>query len=113
VRFNLLLRDFIDTVAGQPRRRLPSRWTRAMVRPKRALFLSSPIGLGHALRDVAIADELRRLQPDLEVDWLTQHPVVVHDDDPRRHHDHEVRCGDVFNDHDHPAEFLRLAQYQR
>ena len=28
-------------------------------RPKRALYLSSPIGLGHARRDVAIADELR------------------------------------------------------
>jgi pimeloyl-ACP methyl ester carboxylesterase len=77
VRFNLLLRDFIESVAGPPRRRLPSRWTRAMVRPKRALFLSSPIGLGHAQRDVAIADELRRLQPDLEIDWLTQHPVTA------------------------------------
>ena len=32
-------------------------------RPKRALFVSSPIGLGHAQRDVAIARELRRLAP--------------------------------------------------
>ncbi len=77
VRFNLLLRDFIDSLADDPRRRLPARWTRAMVRPKRALFLSSPIGLGHAQRDVAIADELRRLEPDLEIDWLTQHPVTA------------------------------------
>ena len=39
---------------------------------------SSPraIGLGHALRDVAIADELRALHPDLEIDWLAQHPVT-------------------------------------
>ena len=29
---------------------------------KRALFVSSPIGLGHAQRDLAIADELRQLQ---------------------------------------------------
>ena len=34
-------------------------------RRKRALFISSPIGLGHAQRDVAIADELRQLHPDL------------------------------------------------
>ena len=43
---------------------------------KRALFVSSPIGLGHALRDVAIAQELRRLVPDLQIDWLAQHPVT-------------------------------------
>ena len=35
-------------------------WTRALRRPKRALYLSSPIGLGHARRDLAIARELRR-----------------------------------------------------
>ena len=49
----------------------------AAARRKRALYLSSPIGLGHARRDVAIADELRRLQPDLEIDWLAQHPVTA------------------------------------
>ncbi len=43
---------------------------------RRALFVSSPIGLGHARRDVAIAQELRRLVPDLEVDWLAQDPVT-------------------------------------
>lgn len=51
-------------------------WVRAQRRPKRALFLSSPIGLGHARRDVAIAQELRRLHPDLQIDWLAQHPVT-------------------------------------
>jgi predicted glycosyltransferase len=51
-------------------------WTRALSRRRRALYLSSPIGLGHAMRDAAIADELRRLQPDLEIDWLAQHPVT-------------------------------------
>jgi predicted glycosyltransferase len=44
--------------------------------PKRALFISSPIGLGHAQRDVAIAKELRALVPDLEIDWLAQDPVT-------------------------------------
>jgi predicted glycosyltransferase len=43
---------------------------------KRALFVSSPIGLGHAMRDVAIAKELRRLVPGLEIDWLAQSPVT-------------------------------------
>jgi len=40
------------------------------------LYLSSPIGLGHAQRDIAIADALRALHPDLEIDWLAQHPVT-------------------------------------
>lgn len=43
---------------------------------KRALFVSSPIGLGHALRDVAIAKALRKLVPDLQIDWLAQTPVT-------------------------------------
>ena len=49
----------------------------AASRRRRALFVSSPIGLGHARRDVAIADELRALHPDLEIDWLAQHPVTA------------------------------------
>ncbi|HET7168365.1 MAG TPA: glycosyltransferase [Candidatus Limnocylindrales bacterium] len=52
-------------------------WTRALARPRRALYISSPIGLGHAQRDVAIADELRTLRPDVEIDWLAQHPVTT------------------------------------
>jgi predicted glycosyltransferase len=52
-------------------------WTRALNRRRRALYISSPIGLGHAQRDVAIADELRKLHPDLEIDWLAQHPVTA------------------------------------
>ncbi len=51
-------------------------WTSAARRPRRALYLSSPIGLGHARRDLAIAQELTRLHPDLEIDWLAQHPVT-------------------------------------
>jgi hypothetical protein len=53
-----------------------ARWVRGRRRRKRALYISSPIGLGHARRDVAIARELRRLHPDLEIDWLAQHPVT-------------------------------------
>jgi predicted glycosyltransferase len=51
-------------------------WVRAQSRPRRALYLSSPIGLGHARRDLAIAQHLKRLHPDLLIDWLTQHPVT-------------------------------------
>jgi pimeloyl-ACP methyl ester carboxylesterase len=70
VRFNLVVRDFVHP--PEPR----SQWIRAASRPKRALFVSSPIGLGHAQRDVAIARELRKLHPDLEIDWLAQDPVT-------------------------------------
>lgn len=52
-------------------------WTRSLARRRRALYVSSPIGLGHALRDAAIADELRLLHPDLEIDWLAQAPVTT------------------------------------
>jgi len=45
-------------------------------RERRVLFLSSPIGLGHVRRDLAIADALRRQQPDVQVDWLSQSPVT-------------------------------------
>ena len=52
-------------------------WTRSLARRRRALYISSPIGLGHAQRDVSIAAELRKLHPDLEIDWLAQHPVTA------------------------------------
>jgi pimeloyl-ACP methyl ester carboxylesterase/predicted glycosyltransferase len=74
VRINHLIRDFADTVTG--RVRAPRSWTPARNRPRKALFLSSPIGLGHARRDLAIADELRALRPDVEIEWLAQHPVT-------------------------------------
>jgi predicted glycosyltransferase len=65
-----MLRDFIKPAPP------PRHWARGRSRRKRALYISSPIGLGHAQRDVAIADELRKLHPDLEIDWLAQHPVT-------------------------------------
>ena len=69
VEVNLLLRDFLAPPS-------PTRWTRGKSRRRRALYVSSPIGLGHAQRDVAIARELRKIVPDLEIDWLAQHPVT-------------------------------------
>src|ERR1041384_7922056 len=52
-------------------------WTRGLSRRRRALYIPSPLRLGAPPRDVAIADELRRLHPDLEIDWLAQHPVTA------------------------------------
>jgi predicted glycosyltransferase len=43
---------------------------------KRVLYISSPIGLGHARRDLAIARELRALVDGVEIDWLAQNPVT-------------------------------------
>ena len=77
VRTNLAIRGFVASQiagTGSPRNRS---WTRAPARRRRALYLSSPIGLGHAQRDVAIAAELRAIRPDLEIDWLAQHPVTT------------------------------------
>jgi pimeloyl-ACP methyl ester carboxylesterase len=74
VQVNLALRQFADDTFRRPRaprRPAPSRRHRP-----RALYISSPIGLGHARRDIAIARELRRLHPELEIDWLAQHPVT-------------------------------------
>lgn len=71
---NALIADFLDRRLGlaapAPARRPPP------PRSRRALYLSSPIGLGHGRRDIAIARELRRLHPELTVDWLAQDPVT-------------------------------------
>jgi pimeloyl-ACP methyl ester carboxylesterase/predicted glycosyltransferase len=74
VQVNLLIRNFAESAGhGVPASRT---WTRGRDRRKRALFVSSPIGLGHVRRDLAIAAELRALHPDLQIDWLAQHPVT-------------------------------------
>ena len=75
VKVNLLIREFVDRLAPPPAK--PTSWTPGRSRRKRALYISSPIGLGHARRDVAIADALREQHPDLEIDWLAQHPVTT------------------------------------
>ncbi len=67
--------DAVVTVeGGVPTPRAPRPAPRR--RDRRVLFLSSPIGLGHVRRDLAIADALRRQHPDLQVDWLSQSPVT-------------------------------------
>jgi pimeloyl-ACP methyl ester carboxylesterase/predicted glycosyltransferase len=74
VLINHLIRDFVDRTSGAVP--APTTIRHGMRRPRRALYLSSPIGLGHARRDLAIAQALRALRPDLAIDWLTQHPVT-------------------------------------
>jgi pimeloyl-ACP methyl ester carboxylesterase/predicted glycosyltransferase len=69
---NTLIMDFLDRKLGMGTKRPAGRTGGA----KRALYLSSPIGLGHGRRDIAIARELRKLHPGLEVDWLAQDPVT-------------------------------------
>jgi pimeloyl-ACP methyl ester carboxylesterase/predicted glycosyltransferase len=75
VKVNLLIRDFAESLrGGVPASRT---WTRARDRRKRVLYVSSPIGLGHVRRDLAIAAELRARRPELQIDWLAQHPVSL------------------------------------
>ncbi|MCR9137332.1 MAG: alpha/beta fold hydrolase [Alphaproteobacteria bacterium] len=71
-RFNMVMRDFLEKHLTTNR---PNPHTRP-AREKRALYLSSPIGLGHARRDLAVTKELRKLHPGLQVNWLAQDPVT-------------------------------------
>ncbi len=41
----------------------------------RIMWISSPIGLGHVKRDLAIAAEMRKKIPDLTIHWLSVDPV--------------------------------------
>jgi pimeloyl-ACP methyl ester carboxylesterase/predicted glycosyltransferase len=70
---NTLLRDFLAKHLGTWK---PERKRQNSSNIKKALYLSSPIGLGHARRDLAITRELKKLHPDLQVDWLSQDPVT-------------------------------------
>ena len=70
-----MIKDFGDSVAGRPPGSYA--WHRALARPRRAIFVSSSIGLGHIQRDLAVARELRKLVPDLEIHWWAQHPVTA------------------------------------
>lgn len=71
---NMLMRQFVDSVT--PPKPPHIVWERALQRPRRALFISSSIGLGHVHRDIAVARELRTLIPDLEIHWWAQHPAT-------------------------------------
>jgi predicted glycosyltransferase len=71
---NHAIKRFVDRVTGQVPRE--TAWLFARERKRRALYISSPIGLGHVLRDLAIARSLREQVPDLQIEWLAQDPVT-------------------------------------
>jgi pimeloyl-ACP methyl ester carboxylesterase/UDP:flavonoid glycosyltransferase YjiC (YdhE family) len=84
---NRLIRDFVleetvapGTIPKTTARRAPGpRGRRTSAR--RVLWLSSPIGLGHIQRDLAIARTLQKIHPDATVDFLAANPadrVVEH-----------------------------------
>ncbi|MFQ5518168.1 MAG: alpha/beta hydrolase, partial [Acidimicrobiia bacterium] len=75
MQINRAIEGFIRRLALPPP--APQVWVRGLQRRQRVLYLSSPIGLGHARRDVAIAAELRKLRPEVEFEWLAQHPVTT------------------------------------
>src|SRR5215471_867453 len=88
VKVNHLIRDFVlgREVAGAT---IPSTTERRVVPPaplpearrpargsqRRVLWLSSPIGLGHIQRDLAIARRLRERHPDVVVEFLAADPA--------------------------------------
>jgi pimeloyl-ACP methyl ester carboxylesterase/UDP:flavonoid glycosyltransferase YjiC (YdhE family) len=77
VQVNTVVRRFVESLAGgrpSPPRETP--WLFARERKRRALWVCSPIGLGHVLRDLAIARSLRDRVPDLEIHWWAQPPVT-------------------------------------
>jgi pimeloyl-ACP methyl ester carboxylesterase/UDP:flavonoid glycosyltransferase YjiC (YdhE family) len=77
---NRLIRNFVrngsvasHAVPPMVERTPPRRPSRGAQR--RILWLSSPIGLGHIQRDIAIAQRLRQLYPDATVDFLAADPA--------------------------------------
>ena len=87
VKVNRLIRDFVRGHAVEPatipattERKTPPPAPRRTSR-RRVLWLSSPLGLGHIQRDLAIARKLREIHPDATVDFLAANPadrVVQH-----------------------------------
>lgn len=68
---------------------------------KHVLFISSSIGLGHVVRDCAIADRLRSLYPDIRITWLAGQPAV----DYLVNHGEQVYTGELgFSDMSAAAE---------
>jgi UDP-N-acetylglucosamine:LPS N-acetylglucosamine transferase len=41
------------------------------------LYISGSLGLGHITRDIAIANQLRRLLPKVEIEWLAANPATT------------------------------------
>jgi spore coat polysaccharide biosynthesis predicted glycosyltransferase SpsG len=44
---------------------------------KKILFISGSLGLGHVKRDLAIAKELRKQNPNMQISWLAANPAIL------------------------------------
>lgn len=77
-RINRMLEDFMcaNGLLPQAEQPAPAPRPRGPRKGKRALYLSSAIGLGHVRRDLAIANAVRARHADLKVDWVTQDPAI-------------------------------------
>jgi predicted glycosyltransferase len=47
------------------------------MKPITVLYISGSLGMGHITRDIAIAAQLRKLIPDIEIEWLAAEPAVT------------------------------------
>jgi pimeloyl-ACP methyl ester carboxylesterase/predicted glycosyltransferase len=81
VKVNRLIRDFVldrpvagHTIPSTTERQTPPA-RRRRTSQRRILWLSSPIGLGHIQRDIAVAQKLREIHPDVTVDFLAANPA--------------------------------------
>jgi predicted glycosyltransferase len=45
------------------------------VNSRKVLYISGSLGLGHVVRDLAIANELRKQSPEVGISWLACHPA--------------------------------------
>ena len=41
------------------------------------LYISGSLGLGHITRDIAIANHLRKLLPEVDIEWLAANPATT------------------------------------
>jgi pimeloyl-ACP methyl ester carboxylesterase/predicted glycosyltransferase len=81
VKVNHFIRDFVldrsvesHRIPATVERKAPPRPARRTAQ-RQILWLSSPIGLGHIQRDLAIARKLREIYPDATVDFLAADPA--------------------------------------
>ena len=72
IRANIIIRAFLQRHGILPAPAAPVRRTKT----SRLLYVSSPIGLGHVRRDLAVVQALRTQRPDIQVEWLAQDPVT-------------------------------------
>jgi len=77
---------------------------------KQVLYVSGSLGLGHITRDLAIARELRRQNPEVEVSWLAAHPanMLIKEAGERLHPEADMSADDNVLAEDATEEGYRL-----